>query len=306
MKELSSLISLVQEYDTQDKCIKLLEEIRWPNGPVSPFSKSSKVYICKNGRYRCKDSGKYFNVFKGTIFENSKKSLPEWFLAIWLIINQKKGHSALQLQRDLNIGCYRTALFMFHRIRECFKIKNDVMSGVVEVDEVYVGGNESNKHEIKRSDLRKSHNIKSTVLGMVERGSKVYAKVIDSPKSKYILPELLKSIKPGSSVVTDQYSAYNRLASGNYYQHYVINHSSGKYVDGDIHTNTIEGFWSLLKRSITGIYHFTSKHHLQKYVDEMAFRYNTRELSDSFRFSEFFNSFECRLTYKDLMSRSTL
>ncbi len=298
-QDFNSILELLKAFPDEQTCINHLEQLRWNGNVVSPFDIHSKVYACKDNKYRCKNTGKYFNVKTGTLFDNTKVPLQKWFLAIWLITSHKKGISSLQLGRDIDVT-QKTGWFMLQRIRNCFfdTAFGDPMDTVVEVDETYVGGKESNKHG--KTKNYKGHNSKTTVVGLIERGETVRAKVVESPRAKHIIPFLLKNVPPETIVITDQYSVYTRL--GTYYRHYVLNHARGEYANKlGAHTNTIEGFWSLLKRSIIGIYHHTSPRHLQKYVDEMAFRYNTRDNSESGRFNLLLTNTEHRLTYKKLI-----
>lgn len=296
----NSIIQLLQAFPDEQTCINHLTELRWNGNVISPFDKTSKVYVCKGNKYRCKNTGKYFNVRTNTLFDNTKIELQKWFLAIYLITAHKKGISSLQLHRDINVT-QKTAWFMLQRIRNCFGLgSNDKMDTDVEVDETYVGGKESNKHKSKRNNNPQSLNNKATVVGIVQRGSKVLARVVETSQAKHILPILLNNVKPNTVVMTDSSTVYKRI--NGYYQHGFVNHSIGEYVNGSIHTNTIENFWSLLKRGIFGIYHFASKKHLQKYVDEFVFRYNTSQCTEAYRFNLMLSHPEKRLTYKKLIS----
>ena len=216
-------------------------------------------------------------------------------MAIYLILNHKKGISSLQLGRDIDIT-QKSAWFVNHRLRELTKTKGDVMSGIVEVDETYIGGKESNKPKYKRSKF----NTKTTVFGMLERGKEIRVKVVSDASSKSLIPQILKNVEPGTYVISDGYKAYKRL--GGYYVHLSLQHQYGEYVRGAAHTNTIEGFWSHLKRSVTGIYHYISPKHTQRYCNASAFRYNTRKLTSYERFNLAISNCNGRLTYKELIA----
>ena len=297
-QDFNSILELIQAFPDQQSCIDHLEALRWNGNVVSPFDAASKVYNCKGNKYKCKNSGKYFNVKTDTIFDNTKIELQKWFLAIWLVTSHKKGISSLQLGRDLNIT-QKSAWFMLSRIRQCFGINNDTkLDNEVEADETFVGGKNANRHANKKT--YGSSDDKAPVFGMVERKGKVIAKHVPNTTAETLSTEILKTIKDSAKIYTDEYTSYARLKR--VYDHQTVKHSRRQYVKGRVHTNTIEGFWSLLKRGIFGIYHFTSKKHLQLYVDEFVFRYNTRTQPEAMRFNLFLKNTENRITYKELIN----
>ena len=301
-KDFNSILELIQAFPTEQSCIDHLEELRWNGNVVSPFDTESKVYNCKGNKYKCKISGKYFNVKTNTIFDNTKLPLQKWFLAIWLVTSHKKGISSLQLHRDLDIT-QKSAWFMLQRIRECFGNDEETqLDNEVEVDETYVGGKNKNRHANKKvpKSQGRSAKDKTPVVGIIERGGKLTAKTVDNVKAETLTREVIRNVKESATIYSDEWLGYNSLKR--IYDHSVVKHNQGQYVDGRIHTNTIEGFWSLLKRGIFGIYHFTSKKHLQRYVDEFVFRYNTRKETEGSRFNMFLRNIENRLTYNELIN----
>lgn len=296
-----SILELLKTFPDEQSCIDHLVSVRWRFGVVSPFKPDSKVYKCKNNRYKCKESGKYFNVKTGTLFDNSKIPLQKWFLAIGLITAHKKGMSSTQLARDIDVT-QKTDWFLLHRVRNCFDLNSEFQFvNEVEVDETYVGGKQGNRHESKKiaNTQGRSTKVKTPVLGMVERKGAVAAKAVEDTKKKTLQPEVKKQVREYATVYTDGWHGYRGLGSN--YDHKVINHSLGEYVKGDIQTNTIEGFWSLLKRGILGIYHSVSDKHLQKYVDEFSFRYNSRHLAEADRINLLLANAEVRTSYKSLV-----
>lgn len=296
-----SILDLVKAFPDEQTCINHLENLRWNGGVVSPFDETSKVYKCKGNKYRCKNTGKYFNVKTNTIFDNTKLGLQKWFLAIYIVTSHKKGISSLQLSRDLDIT-QKSAWFMLQRIRKCFGIENNnELDNEVEADETYVGGKNKNRHSSKKveNSQGRSSKDKTPVVGMVERGGKVNAKKVEDVKHATLSREIINNVKESAKLYTDEWLGYKGLER--IYDHSIVKHNQSQYVVGRIHTNTIEGFWSLLKRGIVGIYHFTSKKHLQMYVDEFVFRYNTRNTTTQNRFNLLLSNLENRLTYKTLI-----
>ena len=297
-QDFNSILELIQAFPNQQSCIDHLEALRWNGNVVSPFDETSKVYNCKGNKYKCKNTGKYFNVKTDTIFDNTKIELQKWFLGIWLVTSHKKGISSLQLGRDLNIT-QKSAWFMLSRIRQCFGLDNDTkLDNEVEADETFVGGKNKNRHANKKT--YGSTDDKAPVLGMVERNGKLVAKHVPNTTMETLTYEILKNVNETAKLYTDEYTSYARMKR--VYDHSVVKHSRKQYVKGRVHTNTIEGFWSLLKRGIFGIYHFTSKKHLQLYVDEFVFRYNTRTQPEAMRFNLFLKNTENRITYKELIN----
>ncbi len=239
----------------------------------------------------------------GTIFEGSKISLRKWFVAIYLITSHKKGISSLQLSKDIGVT-QKTAWFMLHRIRHAVKTKsfNAPLKNVVEADETYIGGKEKNKHTDKRLGHTQGRNTKSKtpVFGMIERDGIVMAEKVDNVTSKTLGSILAQNVVKGSTIMTDEWKAYTKLPLD--YNHHIVKHGLGEYVNGNCHTNTMENFWSLLKRGIVGIYHWTSTKHLDKYLDEFEFRYNYKEAGESERFNIFLHEINGRLKYNQLIS----
>ena len=293
----NSIIELIQKFNTEQKCIEFLEEQKWNGNVVSPYDSTSKVYKCKNNLYKCKNSNKFFNVRTNTMFENSNISLQTWFMAIYLIASHKKGISSCQIAKDLNVT-QKTGWFLLQRIRKCFNFENNsILSNEVEIDETYLGGF-SSATKGQPGGQGRSTKYKSAVLGMVERGGKVNAMKVENTRGSTIIPNVVKYIKD-ATVYTDEWIGYKKVKE--MYEHYVINHSSSQYVNGKIYTNTIEGFWSLLKRGFLGTYHFVSKKHLQIYVDEFVFRYNTKGMNEYCRFVHLMSNMQVRTRYNDLV-----
>lgn len=300
----NTILDLIKAFPNEQSCINHLEKLRWNGEVVSPFDPSSKVYVCAGNKYKCKNTGKYFNVKTATLFDNTKIELQKWFLAIWLITTHKKGISSVQLATDLGVT-QKTAWFMNHRIRKCYGIEDDsMMDGMVEVDETYVGGKNSNKSKSKRKLLhadgpQTGANHRVPVLGILSRTGNVVCEVLEKAHKGTIQPILFDKIARTASVVTDGFGAYAGIGHV-FAEHVIVNHAQDQYVIGEYHTNTIEGFWSLLKRGILGIYHSVSPKHLQVYTNEFAFRYNTRNNKVQDRFDMVLNNLENRLTYKEL------
>lgn len=306
-----SLKDLQDAFPTEQHCIDYLEERRWNGNVVSPFDPSSKVYKCKDNKYRCKNTGKYFNVKTKLIFHKTSLPLISWFMAIWLVLSHKKGISSVQLSKDIGVT-QKTAWFMLHRIRKALGIDNDKndddrndddskLDGTVEVDETFIGGKNKNRHADKKvkSCQGRSFKDKVPIFGMFQRGGKVISKVVPDTKSMTLFRVIQANIKEGSYLYTDEWNYSDGVKI--YYKHRNVNHGAGFYGNGDLTTNHIEGFWALVKRSIMGIYYHWSKKHMQLYIDECVYRFNTRLLQDKERFDLFLQNVECRLTYKELV-----
>lgn len=304
-ENIKSIIDLVKAFPTEQSCINHLEITRWNGNIISPFDSASKVYRCKDNKYQCKNTGKYFNVKTGSMFDNSKIDLQRWFMAIWLVTSHKKGISSLQLHRDINVT-QKTAWFMLQRIRNCFGMTtDDKMNGTIEVDETFIGGDNKNKSNSKRKELhakgnQTGGNHMKPVLGILERDGNVKGIVIDKAIGKEIKPHLYDNIANTATVVTDGFGGYSGI-NKSFSAHQIVYHNKSQYVNGIYHTNSVEGFWSLLKRGIYGIYHSVSPKHLQKYVDEFSYRYNTRKTTECDRFNNLLSNMNNKLTYKTLI-----
>lgn len=303
MQKFKSILEFQKAFSTDAKCLAQLELERWNGTPACPFCGSLNVHRHPNKKkFNCREKGcrKIFSATVGTIFENTKLPLTKWYLAIYILSVHSKGISSLQLANWLNCT-QATAWFLNHRIREMLTDnKPDLLEGVVEVDETYIGGLESNKHKHKRI-AKAGIGGKAMVVGAVQRGGKVKTKVVPVATTKTLGDTISEFIKPGSFMVTDEHRGY-RGTSKNFI-HFRVNHKNKEYVRGDIHTNSIEGYWSILKRQIDGIHHSVSPQHLQRYCNENAFRYNSRALTQDERFSVALANCEGRLKYQDLVLR---
>lgn len=302
LTQFDNLLDLVRSYPTERSCVEALELLRWPDGVVSPYDSSAKVYNYGNGRYRCANTKKDFNVRTGTMFHASRVSLQNWFVAIWLLTSDKKGISSYCLAKHLNVT-QPTAWFMLQRIRNCYGTSNEKLSGEVELDETFVGGKNKNRHRNKKVPKcqGRSFKDKTPVLGMLERGGQVRAFVVPNTGAYAMTIPIFKNISKFTKLYTDEWGGYRIIRQQSiYYSHAQVDHGKGQYVDGNATTNSIEGFWSILKRGIIGVYHRTSRKHLQLYVNEYVFRYNTRNDSNMDRFYALLQSAGRRLSYSTL------
>lgn len=304
LPEFKSIFDLLKAFPTEQSCIAHLEGLRWEGAPVSPFDSESKVYNCAGNKYKCKNTGKYFNVRTGTIFDNTKIPLQKWFLALYVFSSHKKGISSHQLAKDISVT-QKSAWFLLHRLRYAFDHPNfkNTVGNIVEIDECGVGGQSHYKHANKKVKNEEGATIsgKTTVLGMRERGGNVKAVVVTDRQKETILPIIHANVAPDTTIMTDEYSAYNDLK--HQFEHHTVNHSAKQFVNAMAHTNGIENFWSHLKRGIDGIYHSISKEHLQSYVDEFVLRFNTRKFGTQQRFDFVLAAVSNkRLTYQKLIN----
>lgn len=308
-----NLLSFYSQFITEDKCREFLAEKRWGNSITCPHCGviGIKAYKLASGRLKCAECRKLFTVLVGTVFEDSHIPLQKWFLAAYLSTSLKKGMSSIQLSKYLGVT-QKTAWFMLQRIRYVYDTGSfEKFTGQVEVDETYIGGKESNKHANKRikgitgkgAQGFASKNIKTPVVGMVQRRGKIRAVVTSDTGSKTLMTLIRKHVDISAIVYTDEHMPYRTLPKLGY-RHESVNHGVKEFVNGMASTNTAEGFWSHLKRGIDGIYHHVSPKHLQFYCDEYSYRWNTRDMTDGERFEDWFNGINGkRLLYKQLTSK---
>ncbi len=265
-----------RQFPNDDACLEYIKEQRWPNGVTycAKCKVDRKHYrVTDRTAYACEWCGNHIYPLAGTVLEKTTTSLRTWFYAMYLMGSTRCGISAKQIQRETSVT-YKTAWRMFKQIRSLLSESFQLEGPTVEMDETYYGG------RVRGKGMGPKLENKTRIAGVVERKGKVVAKTADSIKGEKILLEMAKEhILPESTVYTDEYRAYNPLGSMGY-QHKRIHHAAKVYVVGDIHTNTIEGFWSLVKRSIGGVYHAVGSAHLQTYLDEYAYRYNRRNMGN--------------------------
>jgi len=289
--------NFVKYFSTEDRCRKYLEKLLWEGEPVCPFCGAfERIHRFKNNRYffKCNDCRNKFKATNKTILEGTHLSLCTWFLAFYLVSSHSKGISSTQMSTYLNVT-QATAWYLLHRIRHALANPKLILSGEIEIDEVYIGGK-------KRGGKRGvgSEN-KIVILGMVERGGRVLIIPIEAAQMDVVTPIIQRYVSTDSRIFTDESPIYNRLKEI-YKQHDIINHSR-EFAVGDIYTNTIEGVWSLFKRALFGIYHSVSTRHITKYCTEFAYRYSTREMDEQGKFDYLLQClFGGRLKYKDLIS----
>ena len=304
MFNITSLYDLLKASSSQEDCIKYLELVLWQNVPVSPFDKDSRVWRCKGGKYRCSSTGKYFNVMTGTMFENTKIELGKWFLAIWLLMSEKKGLTSVRLSRHISVS-QKSAWFMLQKIRaNCGIENNNELKGYVEMDESLIGGIDENRHVRNRSKNTGALNYgKTWVFGMLERGGKINAWAIKDREEGSILPFVNRFVKTGSRVITDMHKSYKRLSKK--YAHSPINHDAYEFVNFEnklIHNNSIESAWRVMKDSLHRMYNHVSDKHLQIYLDEFVYRFNMRHFEDSDKFNWLLANCYVRVKYRDLIA----
>lgn len=265
-------------YPDDDACIEQIFINRYGNLKECPECHKPFSYYKVTDRkcYSCAFCAHQIHPLADTIFHKSSTSLKNWFFAIFLFSTSRNGVSAKELERHLGVT-YKCAWRIAKQIRKLFDENINPLSNIVEIDETYIGGKEKNKHQSKKTENAQGRSLKTKtpIMGAVERKGKLVAKVVIDTKSSTVGPFLRDYVSIDAGVKTDEYLSYNGLEEMGY-NHNRINHSQKVYVDGDTHTNTIEGFWSLLKRSVDGTYHFVSPKYLQEYANEFSFRYNRR------------------------------
>ncbi len=294
MEQPKTLQRAIQHYSDEQVCIDAVAKMRWPDGiPTCPAcGHKEHYYLAKQKRWKCKECYKQFTVKLGTVFEDSPIPLTKWLPALWMLCNCRNGISSYEIHRSLGVS-QKAGWFMLQRLRLALQdgsmVKLGGSSAPVEVDETFVGGKARNMHKSRRLRMKVRENnwSKTVVMGMLERGGKVKTAVIPDRKKVIVDRIVRENVLPGAEVHTDEFQGYQDLSSE--FTHKVINHLE-HYVDGKVHTQGIENFWSLLKRGLSGTYVAVEPFHLFRYVDEQAFRYNHRKdergntLSDGQRF----------------------
>lgn len=303
----TTLQEAIKYFSDPQRTLDFVIALRWPHGPVCPRCQSAEHrFIKTRSMWVCKGCQKQYSVRVGTIFEDSPIGLDKWMCAMWMIVNAKNGISSYEIARSLGVT-QKTAWFMMHRIR--LVLQNGSMDrklmGDVEADETYIGGEARNMHKDKRMKMLRNEGSfrKAVVIGMLERKGEVRTAVLNRASGKLIEQAVREHVVSGSTLFSDQAPAYVKV--GRDYAHNVINHAE-TYVRGNVHTNSIENFWSLLKRGIKGTYVSVEPFHLFRYLDEQSFRFNTRKDNDQGRFMSALSMIQGkRVEYKDLIGQTT-
>jgi transposase-like protein len=305
----TSLLDAVRYFADPDHCHDFLTAARWPEGVTCPHCGTADPYVinAKRGRmWRCrsKECKRQFTVKVGTIFEDSPLGLDKWLPTLWLIANAKNGISSYEVSRDLGVT-QKTAWFMLHRVRLLMQTDaDDQFAGQVEVDETLIGGKLRNMHPGRKAMAKgRTNDGKVIVMGLLERHGKVRTKVVEDAKKETLQPLVKKHVKKGATVYTDELKSYMGLDKD--FVHETINHAEC-YVQGHIHTNSIENFWSLFKRCCHGTYVSIEPFHLFRYLSEEEFRFNERKSTDGQRFAKAAGAVAGkRLTYRELIGQGT-
>lgn len=273
-----TLTDFTDHFCDEATCLAHYTNIRFGNGKYCPHCGHTEVYTFKDGkRYRCADCKQDFTIKTGTVFGESKLPIRKWFIAIYLLSNTSKGISSVQLAKHVGVT-QKTAWFMAHRIREAHQQNKGQLTGTIEADETYIGGKMKNMHANKRkASLGTGGKGKAIVAGVKSRDGEVRATVVKAVESSTLHPFIKENVQAGATLYTDEHRAYNNL--GYAYVRDFIRHGIKEYQKGDCHTNGIESFWSLFKRGYHGVYHQMSPKHLQRYVNEFAFRFNHKAQS---------------------------
>src|SRR5712692_10208258 len=321
----NTLVEAVRYFTDPDRCLHLLVTLRWPNGMTCPTCGGKEISFLSTRRlWKCKQwhPQQQFSIKKGSIFEDSPLGLDKWLVAMWLIVNCKNGVSSYEAARALDVT-QQTAWFILHRIRKAMQQGSfEKMGGQVEADETYIGGLARNMHKdkkakkitgtggsgkaivmglLERHGIDKSQKIIDTIGTEEKKASRVRAKVIQNTGKDTLHGEVKENVKPGSELFTDAHISYRGLDPE--YVHKFVDHAE-TYVQGNIHTNGIENFWSLLKRAIKGTYVSVEPFHLFRYLDEQSFRFNSRHANDGERFQRATEQIVGkRLTYAELTGK---
>lgn len=299
-----TLPALFGAFPNEQVAIDHLTSIRWANGKFCPlcgnFNEAKIGTLKGTNTHKCYECKKRFSIKVGTIFQDTKLPLRTWYAAIWMITNHPKGIASTTLATDLGIT-QKSAWFVLHRLRHAARTDsfNAPLSGDVEADETAIGGKEKNKHESKRKHAGRGSVGKTIVMGLVERGGEVRAGVVADTTARTLQAVVRVHVAEGSNLYTDEAGGYRGLQGS--YNHHTVNHGAGEYVRHfHAHTNSIESVWALLKRQIVGTHHWVSPKHLDRYVGEMTYRLNRRELARGDRVNDLLAQVEGPLPYKVL------